>query len=188
MPDDPHTRHDATRLIAEAGMASAEGAALVCHLEHSPNSESLYLHTKRGPHWYGVRVSCHEAVYDCCTDYEQLTVDEPPSPEVVQAACAEAARLVLEGDHVVADPAEVAVAIEKIASVMADGRVYRDDDDLRWRWSSDEDRWNLACRYHGEEEPTPPSHRPAAAVSSRIRCQVRHSHNVNAKWAAEAEG
>ncbi len=188
MPPTPHSRHDATRRIADAGKASAERAGLVCHLEHSPSSESLYLHTKRGAHWYGVRVSCHEAVYDCCTDYEQLMVDDPPLPDAVEAACAEAARLVLAGGRLVADPAEVAVAIEKIALVMADGRVWRDDDDLRWRWSSDDERWNLACRYDGEDEPAPPSHRPVAAVSSRIRCQVRHSHNVNAKWAAESEG
>ena len=122
MPENPHTRHDATRLIAEAGLGAAEAAGLVCHLERSPTSESLYLHTKRGGYWYGVRISCHEAVYDCCLDYEQLMVEDPPLTEAIEAGSESASQMVLEGNHVVADPAEVAEAIEKIASVMARSR------------------------------------------------------------------
>ncbi|QDV72719.1 hypothetical protein [Botrimarina mediterranea] len=178
---------EATLLVAQAGQAAAAAAGLECVLELSPHSESRYLHVLRGDAWYGIRVSCHEAVYDCCRDYTQLRVGEPPTPEVVAAASAAAEQLVLSGGEVVADPAAVAVAIDKIAAVLCDGRTYRDDDGLRWRWVADEERWDLACRYWGDESVlTPPTHRPSTVVTARIRCQVRHTQNVTARWAAEA--
>lgn len=189
-PEDapPIERTQATATVAAAGEVAARDAGLTCLTERSPNSESTYLHLLRGETWFGIRISCHEAVYDCCTDYEQLSLTDRPTAEIASAAALRIARLVNDGGHVVADPGEVEQAIKKIASVMADGRIYKADDGTRWRWSSDDEAWMLASRYWGEGEPTPPDHRPWPAVSARIRCQVRHSHNVNAKWAAESAG
>jgi hypothetical protein len=180
-------RDEATLLVAQAGEAAATAAGLVCVLEVSPHSESRYLHVERDGFWYGVRISCHEAVYDCCRDYAQLMISEPPTPEVLANAVKTVQQLVLSGGEVVADPAAVAVAIEKIAAVLCDGRTYRDDDGLRWKWVADEERWELACRYWGDEAAlVPPTHRPSAVVTARIRCQVRHTQNVTARWSVEA--
>lgn len=185
---DPLDRDGATLQVALAGNAAAEAAGYTYVLEPSLHSESRYLHVQRDGVWYGVRVSCHEAVYDCCRDYAQLLIAEPPTLEVLASATETVQQLVQSGGEVVADPAAVAVAIEKIAAVLCDGRAYRDDDGLRWRWLAEEGRWELACRYWGDESAlTPPKHRPSAVVSARIRCQVRHSQNVAAKWAVEAE-
>lgn len=167
--------------MARRGEEAARQAGLRCLTERSPNSESTYVHVQRDQVWYGIRISCHDPVYDCCTDYQQLSLTDRPTAAIVVEAAERAERLVVEGGDVVADPAEVEQAIQKIASVMADGRVYKADDETRWRWSSDEESWTLASRYRGEGEPTPPDHQPWPAVSARIRCQVRHSHNVNAK-------
>lgn len=189
IPDsrDPISRDRATLQVALAGAAAAEAAGYRCVLEPSLHSESRYLHVERKGVWYGVRVSCHEAVYDCCRDYAQLLIAEPPTPEVLADAVEIVQRLVLSGGEVVADPAAVAVAIEKIAAVLCDGRTYRDDDGLRWRWGAEEERWDLACRYWGDESALiPPNHRPSAIVTARIRCQVRHAQNVTARWAVEA--
>lgn len=186
-PPVPAGRDEATLLVARAGEAAATEAGLVCVLEVSPHSESRYLHVLRGDVWYGVRVSCHEAVYDCCRDYTQLRIAEPPTPDALAEAVETVQQLVLSGGEVVADPAVVAIAIDKIAAVLCDGRTYRDDEGLRWRWISDEERWELAYRYWGDEAAlTPPTHRPSAVVTARIRCQVRHTQNVTARWAVEA--
>lgn len=186
-PLSPAGRDEATLLVSRAGESAAAAAGLVCVLEVSPHSESRYLHVQRGDVWFGVRVSCHEAVYDCCRDYQQLRIEEPPTPEALANACEAVRSLVLSGGEVVADPAAVAVAIDKIAAVLCDGRTYRDDEGLRWRWVADEERWELACRYWGDEATlAPPSHRPSAVVTARIRCQVRHTQNVTARWSAEA--
>lgn len=180
-------RDEATLFVTQAGEAAAAAAGLPCVLEVSPHSESRYLHILRGDVWYGVRVSCHEAVYDCCRDYQQLRIEEPPTPEALAKACEVVERLVLSGGEVVADPAAVNVAIDKIAAVLCDGRTHRDDEGLRWRWVADEERWELACRYWGDEAAlVPPTHRPSAVVTARIRCQVRHTQNVTARWSAEA--
>jgi hypothetical protein len=188
-PSQPIGRDEATLLVAQAGESAAVAADLVCVLELSPHSESRYLHVLRGEVWYGVRVSCHEAVYDCCRDYQQLRVPEPPTPDAIANACETVRELVLSGGEVVADPAAVAVAINKIAAVLCDGRTCRDDDGLRWKWIADEGRWELACRYWGDESTlAPPTHRPSAVVTARIRCQVRHTQNVTARWAVEAGG
>jgi hypothetical protein len=87
-------RDEATLLVAQAGAAAATEAGLACVLEVSPHSESRYLHVLRGDVWYGVRVSCHEAVYDCCRDYQQLRIDEPPTPEALAQACEAVQQLV----------------------------------------------------------------------------------------------
>lgn len=190
--DDPSIpeipRDQATDRVARAGAAAAEAAGLTCVVELSPGSESTYLHTLRGGTWYGVRVSCHEPAYDCSKDYEQVRLPEPLTDESLAEVIATLGQRVVHGGDVVADPAEVAVAVEKIAAVMADGRVYRDTDGTNWRWSADDEAWDVRGRFWGDAEPTPPTHRPHASVSSRIRCQVRHSHNANAKWAAEGGG
>jgi len=184
---DPINRDGAALNVALAGNAAAEAAGYTCVLESSPHSESRYLHVERGGVWYGVRISCHEAAYDCCRDYTQLRIEEPPTPEVLANATEVVQQLVLSGGEVVADPAAVAVAIDKIAAVLCDGRTYHDDDGLRWRWVADEERWDLACRYWGDESALiPPKHRPSAVVTARIRCQVRHAQNVTARWAVEA--
>ena len=184
---DPIHRDGATLHVALAGNAAAEAAGYTCVLEPSLHSESRYLHVERDGVWYGVRISCHEAVYDCCRDYAQLMISEPPTPEVLARAIETVQHLVLSGGEVVADPAAVAVAIGKIAAVLCDGRTYRDDEGLRWRWIADEERWELACRYWGDESVlVPPTHRPSAVVTARIRCQVRHAQNVTARWSAEA--
>lgn len=189
MSEDPsntdNPREQATARVARAGATAAEAAGLSCVVELSPGSESTYLHTLREGTWYGVRVSCHEPAYDCSKDYEQVHLPESLSDEVLAELIETVERLVVNGGDVVADPAEVAAAVEKIAAVMADGRVYRDADGTAWRWSADEEAWDVRGRFWGDAEPTPPTHRPHASVSSRIRCQVRHSHNANAKWAAE---
>jgi hypothetical protein len=184
---DPIHRDGATLHVALAGNAAAEAAGYKCVLEPSLHSESRYLHVERGGVWYGVRISCHEAVYDCCRDYAQLMISEPPTPEVLARATETVQQLVLSGGEVVADPTAVAVAIEKIAAVLCDGRTHRDDEGLRWKWVAEEERWELACRYWGDESAlTPPNHRPSAVVTARIRCQVRHTQNVTARWSAEA--
>ncbi len=186
-PLNPVGRDEATLAVALAGDAAAEAAGYTCVLEISPHSESRYLHVLRGDVWYGVRISCHPAVYDCCRDYQQLRIEEPPTPQVIADACYAVRQMVLSGGEVVADPAAVAVAIEKIAAVLCDGRTCRDDEGLRWRWIADEERWDLACRYWGDEGAlTPPAHRPSSVVTARIRCQVRHTQNVTARWAVEA--
>lgn len=182
----PITRQEATAQIAALGEAAAAGAGLRCVTERSPNSESTYLHVQRGIIWYGVRLSCHEAVYDCCLDYEQIHLGDPPTTSRLEIGGEQVVESVMSGGLVVADPEEVRVAINNIASVMADGRVYQDDSGLRWRWTADDEAWNLISRHWGEGEPAPPAHQPWPSVSSRIRCQVRHSHNVNAKWATES--
>ncbi len=184
----PIPRTEATARLAALGEATAAEAGLRCETERSPNSESTYLHVQRGDTWYGIRLSCHEAAYDCCADYEQIHLGDPPTETRLQRCEEQVVRSVQSGGSVVANPAEVRIAIDKIASVMADGRVYQDDDGLRWRWSSDEPGWRLISRHWGEDEPAPPTHRPWPSVSARIRCQVRHSCNVNAKWAAESAG
>lgn len=188
-PTDPPTtagRDEATRLVAQAGETAAIAAGLACVVERSHGSESRYLHVCRDGVWYGLRVSCHEAVYDCCLDYEPLLLGDPPTAEVIATASESAAQRAVSGGAVVADPAEVAAAIDKIAAVLCDGRVYRDDDGLRWRWIADEERWDLACRFWGDESTLqPPAHRPSTTVTARIRCQVRHSQNVAARWAVE---
>ncbi|TWT99346.1 hypothetical protein Pla108_02830 [Botrimarina colliarenosi] len=185
-PPTPLDRHEATRRVVLAGQAAADAAGLECVLENSLNSESRYLHVCRDGVWYGLRVSCHEAVYDCCQDYEQVRLSERPDEAAITEATQRAEHGVLRGGDVVANPADVAVAIDKIAAVLCDGRTYRDDDGLRWRWRSEAASWELACRYWGDEtQLSPPSHRPAATVTARIRCQVRHAQNVAARWAFE---
>lgn len=181
------TRAEATAVVAAAAESAALAAGRRVDVEHSPGSESIYVHVRQEGVWRGLRVSCHEPAYDCSRDYEQVLVPCPPTPEAVAAASVIAAERALSGGSVVADPADVAVAIEKIASVMADGRHFRDADGTRWRWSADEQAWRQSGRYWGDGPPTPPAHRPHQAVSARIRCQVRHSQNTTAKWAAEHE-
>lgn len=185
----PDAAYEATDRVVRAGEQAAKAAGFVAVVEESRNSESRYLHVQRDSVWYGLRVSCHEPVYDCCGDYEQLLLSRTPSEVALGEAIERAASLAVAGGRVVADPADVKVAIEKIASVLNDGRTYRDDTGLRWRWSSDESAWKLACRYDGEElDLVHPTHQPASRVTDRIRSQVRHSQNVTAKQAAEAGG
>lgn len=172
--------------VVRAGRQAATDAGLTVVMEYSPGSESSYFHVLRDGLWRGVRVSCHAAVYDCSIDYQQVRVTEPFDAASVAAAKELVVAAVTGGGNVVADPQEVNTAIAKIAAVMADGRVYTDADGSRWRWSADDDEWQLRGRHWGEGEPEPPQHRPNPAVSARIRCQVRHSQNVNAKWAAES--
>lgn len=182
-------REAATTAVVQAGESAAQAAGFRFVTEQSRNSESRYLHVLRHGVWYGLRVSCHQPVYDCCRDYEQLLLSESPDSSEVTAACAVAAASAVEGGGVVADPADVAVAIEKISSVLNDGRTFRDDDGLRWRWSSDESRWELACRYWGDESQLrPPTEPPSSRVTDRIRSQVRHSQNVTAKQATDPLG
>ncbi|MEQ8848446.1 hypothetical protein [Botrimarina sp.] len=189
-PSDPTPipRDLATLQVAEAARASALAAGHRVEVECSPGSESTYVHVCRDSRWYGVRVSCHAPAYDCSIDYAQVLIEEPPTAESIAAAASRAEELAVRGGAVVADPADVAVAIAKIAAVMADGRVFRDADGTRWRWSSDDDAWRQIGRYWGDGPPTPPAHRPNPAVGARIRCQVRHAQNTSAKWAAEHEG
>lgn len=181
----PFARNQATERVLLAGERAALAAGYRCVCERSPGSESAYLHVERNGVWYGVRVSCHAPAYDCSIDYEQLRLQEPPAEEAVSAAEALIAERALTGGSIVADPAVVDERIAQIASVMADGRVYRDADGTRWLWSADEEAWVLRGRHWGESEPSPPRHRPHPSVSARIRCQVRHSENVNARWASE---
>ncbi|MEN0110108.1 MAG: hypothetical protein AAF805_05245 [Planctomycetota bacterium] len=179
----PLDRQQATTLVAESGESVAADAGLPCVTQRSPGSESTYLHVLRDGWWRGVRVSCHAAVYDCCIDYAQVRLPEEADAESVRLASERVRRLVTDGGAVVADPAVVDDAIRRIGAALCDGRRYRDTAGVRWRWSSEQTAWRRVSLCRGDDEPAPPTHRPALVVSPRIGCSVRHAQNVAAKWA-----
>jgi hypothetical protein len=179
-------RRAATLLVARAGVIAASHAGLPCVVERSPGSESVYLHTRRGGRWWGIRVSCHAPAYDCCFDYQQLLLGSAPTDATIRRDLRRVAVMAVRGGSVVADPGEVAAAIKRLSSALAEGRPARAPDGSHWRWSEAFGTW----RPDGGSRPpgTPPTHRPHPALSPRVRCQVRHSANVLARWTWELDG
>ncbi len=82
-------------------------------VERSDRSESVYLHVRRAETWFGVRIACHLPVYPCSADYQQLIVPAVLDENCRRQAEAYVGHLVRRGGHAVADPEEVAEAIEQ---------------------------------------------------------------------------
>lgn len=194
----------ACRCVARCGEASASLAGLECVTEHSPGSESTYLHVRRRGLWWGIRISCHRPAYDCCRDYEQLLLPDPCPEATLVADMRRVVARVRVGGRVVAGPRDVARAIDRLAQRLSHGRCYRDRHGRRWRWDAAAQAWGAlqagAGRPSTKQRATagpaqhvgapasPPTLRGDRPLSPRIRCGVRHEMNGSARWQAELVG
>ncbi|MEN1678364.1 MAG: hypothetical protein AAGJ46_02145 [Planctomycetota bacterium] len=172
-----------TRRLARCGEAAASLAGFECVTERSPGSESVYLHILRGARWRGIRLSCHAPAYECCHDYEQLLIARGSTAGQLAVAACRVAWLVRHGGRVVADPAAVADAIDRLSRQLSHGRRYRDQAGYLWRLDAPTDAWRPVGM--SDERPSPPAHRGLRIVSPRVCCEVRHAMNVTAAWEAE---
>lgn len=172
--------HYIERLI-HTGTAAASMAGLQCVVERSPSSESVYFHTRHGEVWRGVRVSCHAPAYACSADYEQLLVSRSTTSEELPAYLQRLRHRVRYGGRVIANPAEVRSAIERLESLLLDGHRYVDRMGVVWRWSSSQRRW----RADADALLPPPAHLPAPPVTNRVASSIRHTLNTQAVWRLE---
>jgi|GEM_PF-123921 len=110
------TQNDGIREeLVRAFRRMAQNSGYENHVAQSHRSESTYLRILRNGHWFGLRISSHEAVYSASADFEQLIV--PVSklcPEDFRSrAHAHVRRYLTHGGRVVASPQETEAAIRQ---------------------------------------------------------------------------
>ncbi|MEM9354701.1 MAG: hypothetical protein AAGB04_00680 [Pseudomonadota bacterium] len=174
-----HRIDPVTQLLAvarlEIGRCNVESV-----VEYSDRSEAVYVHVQRAEHWYGIRIACHQAVYACSLDYQQIVLPSDSNQLHIEKAAPRLTKAIRDGNAIVANPAEVRELIEYTRQRQAHGWKTVDSNGTRWRWNG------LMRSWQPEQldsfSASPPKFQPRAPLSHLECSSLRHRLNLIAKW------